>query len=133
MPEAKEDESMVEKRRSALKGSRVERDPLMGSPVAVHPNKQARIDEIPAWVGGVGGGGAGGKDGVDMAAGSVERAGPEVVAGSGEDGVASVENAGKTGGQASGSIPGSGPAPQAFFSWSRAPGFRDRALRPKLG
>jgi hypothetical protein len=140
MPEEKEDESMVEKRPSALKGSRVERDPLMGSPVAVHPNKQARIDEVPAWVGGVGGGSAGGKDGVVVAAGSAERAGPEVVAaGSGENGVASVEDAGKIGGQASGSIPGSGPAPQAlpgqvpFFPGQGPPGFETGSYGPNWG
>jgi hypothetical protein len=95
-----EDAEMTEKRSSALKGSRVQREPLRGSPISAPVNKQARIDEVQAWVGKPGGGSAGGKVGDGVAGGSAERVSAELVAEDpGEDGGAFVGSVGATGSQ----------------------------------
>jgi hypothetical protein len=105
---------MMGKKTNASRDSRIARDILMDSLITLPAHKQARIDDIPAWIGKAAGGSAGGKDGDCEADGVIERVGAEVlVAGPGEDEDAFAESGGSQGPGAQ--VPGAGPgAPVSF-------------------
>jgi hypothetical protein len=132
MPE--NDEEMSEKRPSALKGTRV--DPLMGSPVSVPPAKQARIDDVQAWVGN-----AGGKAGDGAVDGLAERVCPEVgAAGSVADEALFGESVGEASSRGlvsqilgAGSVPQVVPGQVPFFPGQGPPGFETGPYGPNWG